>query len=251
MQLKRTTFYETKGNPRLQKALALALYLKGLVGRTSTIHNYCIYRLHLLSGVSPSTLKKYLPIMRQMGWVKFDGKHNQHLVIKKLASHTAGRNICVDEFDFESFKDTYNSLRAFMALAVQHRKEFIRRTIQTYRAPSNKEVFKKARKTLKRLVKMDVLEGMDIEYRETGLSYRRIAQETGNCIRTAQRIIKYATERDWCVRQRHAIIHRLKGICFRDVEGFFTYSTRDYVVLMQANTYKLSERITLSLGGGY
>lgn len=250
MQLRRKTFYRCKGDPRLQKALAIALYLKCLLGRSSTLPNWSINKLHSISKISATTLKKFMPILRRQGWVRFDGKNNQHLVITKLASHTEGRNIKVDAFNFESYKETYNSLRAFIALAIQHRKDFIRRTIQTCQNPASHDELKKARRTMKRLVSTGVLKGTDATFKERGTSYKRIAEETGNCIRTAQRIIGYAVRKGWCIKEHHCEQYYLKGICFRDGGGFFTFSTRNNYYVMRPNTYALSLPIERALGGG-
>ena len=248
MQLRKSIFNDIKGQPRLQKAVSLALYLKAILGQGSVLHNYTINKLHEKSGVSPTTLKKYLPILKKNKWIQLQGKHNQHLVISKLASHSQKRNISLDEFDFKSFKDTYNSLRAFLALAIQARKDFIRQTILSYHNPSNKKEFCMARKKVKRFVKMGVLNRVDSAYKEFGVSFKRIAQETGNCIRTAQRIIQFAIKRNWCIKHRHAEIYHLKGVGFRDTDGLFTYSTKDYLVLMHANSYTLENPISDALG---
>lgn len=251
MDLKRKFFNECIGDPRLQKALSLAICLKNQVGKTSVIRDWSVNKLHLITGASPTTIRKYLPILKSRGWVHFSGKRRQHLVVGRISSHTAHRNICINEFKFDSFKDIFNSLRAFLALALQARKDFIRQTLQTYRNPFNHKEFVKARKTLKRLVKRGVLSGMDARYKEYGLSLKRIAQETGNCIRTAQTTIKHAIGMGWCKKQHHPEAYYLKGISFRDTGEFFTYSTKNYVVLMHANTYILSDEISKSLGMVY
>lgn len=250
MQLRRKTFYGCKGDPHLQKALAIALYLKYILGRTSTLHDWSINKLHRISRISATTLKKFMPILRRQGWVRFYGKNNQHLIISKLASHTRGRNIEVDAFCFDSYKETYNSLRAFIALAIQHRKDFIKRTIQTYHDPSSYNEFIKARKTLKRLVTKEILKGTDVKYEELGLTFKRIAKETGNCIRTAQRIMGYAINKGWCFKEHHYIKRRLKGICFRDGGEFFSFSTRNYIYIKKPNSYILSPSIDTYLGNG-
>lgn len=248
MKIKRSTFNELRGDPALQKALAIAIYLKSLFGRTSTLHHWTYNKLHRISRISAATLRKYLPVMTRHGWVCFHGRDNEHLVISRLASHSSGRNIRIDEFLLTSFKDTYRSLRAFVALAVQARKDYVRHTIQTYRSPSSADELRRARKNMKRLVRQGVLKGLDDEFVELGLSLKRIAKETGNCIRTAQRIMRFAIDMSWCRRKVNRELYQLKGVCFRDTDGLFTYSTRDYVVLMRANNYFLKEDIAESLG---
>lgn len=231
----------------MQKAISLLICLKCRAGKSSTIRNWSYNKLHLIAGVSPSTVRKYLPILKAKGFIHFSGRDNEHLVVGKMSAHTAHRNICIDEFCFDTFKDIYNSLRAFIALAVQARKDFIRRTIQTYHDPANHKVFIKARKTLKRLVKRGVLSGVDAEYKEYGLSYKRIAQEIGVCIRTAQRVVKYAVGNGWCRKHQNKEAYELRGVSFRDTGEIFTYATRHWVVQMHANTYSLSRLISDSI----
>lgn len=248
MQVRRSIFNHIKGNPKQQKALSLCLLLKYRCGRNSTIKDWTYNKLHNITSMSATTLRKLLPILIKNGWVHFSGKNNQHLVVGRNASHNKERNIRVDIFCFDSFKKLYNSVRALVALAVQHRKDFIRHTIQTCHNPKDNKELRKARKHMKRLVRMGVLKGMDDEYNELGLSYSRIAQETGNCIRTAQRIIKFAIIAGWCSKKQKKTFYQLKGISFREGYGLFTYASKDYIVIMGANRYSLKEDVSNCLG---
>lgn len=250
MYLRRNTFNECKGNPRLQKALAFAIQLKHLLGRTSTMHNYTINKIHRLTGLSATTIKKYLPVLKSMGWVRLDGKHGEHLIVCRLSSSKNRRNISIDKFCFDTFKDIHNSLRAFLVMAIQARKDYVRRTLCTYRNPSTTDELKRARNKMRGLVKRGVIPSIDTQFKELGVSLARMARETGNCIRTVQRVVGYAVRKQWCVRHHHSIRHQLKGIGFRDGLGFFTYSTKDYIVIMKSNTYELNEDISLSFSVG-
>ena len=243
MRVKKKTFYGCVGETKIQKAVSLALLLKLRLGRMSTLHNWSVNKLHNITGASPSTIKKYLPIMRRMGLVFTQGKNGQHLVVSRLSTRRACRNIDLSLIDFSSFKSTYNCFRAFIAMSIQAKKDFIRRTIQAVRQPSSYEELKEARRTMKRLVKSGAVAGMDSEYKEYGLSRKRIAEEIGNCIRTAHTVIKFAVNKGWWSKEQHPVRVLLSDICFRDTGGFFTYTTKNYMVLMQANTYTLNESL--------
>lgn len=243
MLLKRKIFHDCTGNPRVQKAVSLALLLKHRLGRTSTLHNWSTNKLHDVAGVSASTIKKYMPIMKSMGLVHFCGKNNQHLVVSKISSHCQGRNINISKFDFSSFKEIHNCLRAFLALAIQARKDFIRRTIHALHNPTSSKMLKRARSKMRRLVKRGVVSGMDAVFKELGLSRARIAKETGNCIRTAHNIINYAVKKRWWKKHNHKEKFYLEGVYFRDTGEFFTYSTRNLVVQCHANSYTLANSI--------
>lgn len=239
MEVRRKFITECKGQPKLQKALALALYMKHCFGRSAMLKNYSINKIHNVTGISATTIKKYLPILVEYGWIDFVGKENEHLIVCKLASHTAGRNIKVDKFCFKSFLDVLRSLRAFIALLIQAHKDFVKRTIQTFAAPETTIEFKAARKQVKRLVRQGVLSGVDSAYKEYGLSFKRIAKETGNCVRTAQRIIKYAIAKGWVGKHHNQEIIYLPNICYRYVDGC-TFTTKDYIYKVNANTYTLN-----------
>lgn len=230
---------ECKGQPRLQKAVAFAVFLKHKLGQSSMMRNYSVNKIHTLTKISATTIKKYLPILKQCGFVAFCGKNNQHMIVTKLCSHTKGRNVRIDNFCFESYKDVYRSLRAYLALLIQSHKEFIKRTLQIAANPNNWEEFKAARKTVKRLVKQGIIRGMNVAYKEYGISFKRIAKETGNCTRTAQRIINYALNKGWVSKKRNyekIFIHKIN---YRQVDGF-TFATRNNVYRVFANTYELN-----------
>jgi hypothetical protein len=247
MKLRRKFIQEAKGDPVTQKALAVAICIKACIGRSSTLRDYSTNKLHRLTGISAKTLTRYIPILEDMGIVAYSGKRMQHMVIQKLASHSPLRNIVIDKFDFSSFRSVYYSLRAFLALSIQHRKDFIRRTIQTVTDPHNWEDFKSARATLKRLVKKGIVDCIGGEYKENGISYRRIAKETGNCIRTAEKIIDYAVSMGWVQRIKNYKWWSMPNVHYRHVEGF-TFTTSNYGYVISSNSYDLSFSVSQDLG---
>lgn len=246
MQVKRKTINECKGQPRLQKALAFALLLKFRLGRSSMMRDYSINKIHTLTKVSATTIRKYLPIIIEKGWVTFCGKNSQHLVVAKICSSTNNRNVCVDKFCFNSFQDVYRSLRAFIALIIQSHKDFIKRTIQIASHPKKGQNFKAARKLLKRLVKQGVLKSVYDAYKEYGLSLQRIAKETGNCVRTAQRIMQYAINKNWAKKTHN--YEKVKSANFY-CDGY-TFYKNGYLYKVNANTYELSKNVTADISHG-
>lgn len=246
MKLRRRYINEAKGCPVTQKALAVAIRIKSLLKRDSTIHDFTINKLHRLTGISAKTLNRYLPILEDMGIVSFCGKDDRHMVIGCLHSHSASRNINIDKFDFSSFRSVYYSLRAFIALSIQHRKDYIRRTIQIATDPRKGQDCKAARKTVKRLVRQGVLKCTDGQYRESGISFRRIAKETGNCVRTAERIVDFAVLKGWVTKVRHYTQLFVKGVMYRVIDGF-TFSTRNNIYAVQPNSYILNPSVSSDL----
>jgi len=235
-----------KQNPTLQKALAFALFLKSRLGRDCTLHNYTINKIHQLTNIQSTTIKKYLRILKRMGWVVFIGNNKQHLSITNLCSHTAKRNIVVDKFIWDSFKTVIRSIRSFIALAIQARKDFIRRTIQIASNPQEGQNFKAARKTVKRLVKQGILKSKYQEYKEYGLSLKRIATEIGMCERTAQYIMDFAVKNNLVFKYHNFNQVCAKNVHFMDIDGY-TFTTKNNMYIMKANLYVLDKDVAMSL----
>lgn len=246
MRLRRSFIHQAKGDPVTQKALAVAIRIKSCIERDSTVYDYSINKVHTLTGISAKTLNRYLPILEDMGIVRYSGKYNQHLVICNMVSHSAPRNICIDKFDFSSFRSVYNSLRAFLAIAIQHRKDFIRRTIQTIADPKDFKEFQSARRTMKRLVKKGIA-CFGQAFKENGISYKRIAKETGNCVRTAEKIVDFAVSHGWMDKIKNYKLWFIPSVNSREVEGF-TFTTRRYGYVVYSNSYELSPSVSYDLG---
>lgn len=247
VRIKRKTMTLIKGSTRLQKAVSIAVFLKFKIDRSSIIRNYTPYKVQKLTGISPHTLKKYLPLMLELGLVSFCGKNNEHLVISRLHSKIENRNIDLGTFAFQSFREVYQSIRSYLFLLLQHRKEYVRRTLQIARYPKKGENFKAARKAVKRLVKQGVLKSPNEEPKEYGISLKRIGEEVGVCLRTAEEVVKFALIRKWCRKFTHFKATHMPGVNRMEVPGYM-FTTLNYGFNVTANTYVLSPTASLSLG---
>lgn len=246
MHLRRKIVKQLPGDPLLQKAVAIAVFVKRKLGRTATMGNFTINKLHKLTKISPTTLNKYLPILVENGFARIEGKNKKSLTILNMSSHNKGRNIRIDRFCFNSFKEVYRSLRAFLALIVQSRKDFIKRTLLLTTDPKSGKAYKVARKKVRRLVRNGFLNSMYQKFVECGLSLKRIAKETGNCVRTAQSIMQYAIKKGWCKKQHNFERFRVnfsdslsKYIPFKHA-----FLKNGYLYVFHANTYTLSKGIS-------
>lgn len=235
------------GSPRRQKSVALAIIMKKTLPDHSTILNYNPNKVQRLTGINQNTFRKYLPLMVEMGLVRFDGINGEHLVVCCLHSKDKKRNIDIHRFSFRSFAEVYNSLRAFLALLIQQRKEYVRRTLQIARDPQKGDDFTAARKAVKRLVRRGVLKSVNESVREWGISLKRIAKETGNCVRTAERIVSYACRKKWWSKTRNYEWVIMRGVNRRFVPGF-TFTTWNYGFVVHPNTYRLNIAIGRCLG---
>ena len=136
-----------------------------------------------------------------------------------------------------------------MALIVQAHKDFIKRTIQIATNPQKGQNCKAARKLVKRLVKQGLLHDVYSTYKEYGLSLKRIAKETGNCIRTAQRIMQYAIDKNWVKKQNHTEKVFAPNINHYQVQGY-TFSTKNNLYRVYANTYELNNIVAANISHG-
>lgn len=239
MYIRRKIMNECKGNPRLQKAVAIVLYMKQTLSRDGMIKDFSYNKIYELIGIAPTTLRKYLPIMEQHGFVCFQG---QNLVLKSLHSKHKDRNICVDKINFNSFKDTFKSLRSFLALIVQAHKDFLKRTLQIVANPKNNKEFQAARKLVGRLVKQGILSDRHQKYKEFGLCYKRIAKEIGSCVKTAQNIMRYAVDNGWCTKQHNQEQIFAPKVNKRKIDGY-TFSTKNNLYIVYANTYSIDSSV--------
>ena len=240
MKVRRRILNEVKGQPMQQKALAFAVFIKFKVGRDSIVKDFSINKIRKITGISATTINKYLPILLQNGWASICGSTKKHLVINRLASSTNNRNVCIDRFCFNSFKDVYNSIRSFLAILIQARKDFIKRTIQIATNPKVGENCKAARKTMKRLVREGIIR--DGEYKEYGLSYKRIAFELGNCAKTAFRVMQYAINKKLVVKRNNYEQVYAPNVFYRNIIGY-TFATKNNLYCVHANTYTISHGI--------
>lgn len=247
MYLRRKLLTDIKGKPMLQKALSFCLYLKHCVGHSSMVLNCSINKLHTITKVSATTIKKLMPIIEAQGWVSYHDKNKRHLCISNLSSKHKERNICVDKFSFRAYKLTYKSLRAFLALMIQVQKDYIKRLLLTKANPRNGKEYRAAKKKVKRLVKRGILDSMYQTYKECGISYKRFAEQIGCCVRTAIGVIGYAIRKKWAKKEKHSQQFYAPLVCKHKIEDF-TFSMKNNLYIVSANTYTLSPSIKRSLG---
>ena len=252
MKIRRRFINEIAGEVRPQKVLSAAIALKKALGPKSEIRDWNYNKITKLIRISPNTFKKLLPELVNAGFVKFRGKNNRILVVCKLYSSTADRNVSIDFFDFGkkgtvSYKEVYRSLRAFLAMYLQHKKNFIKRTIQSCKRPKGLSEFKAARRKVKRLMNGGVLKSMQDAYKEWGISYKKIAEQTGNCVRTAQGIVKYAIAHRWMKKKVRVVRKFIPYVDYAPVKGY-SFTTAHFGYILKANTYKLAPKVEIAFG---
>ncbi len=244
MELRRRLTYEIRGQPLLQKAVALAILIKLRTGKTSTLHNFTVNKLHLLTGLSATTINKYLPVMQEMNLISFQGAKKDVLVVHRLHSKTKHRNISIDLFKKNNFKSVYNSLRSFLFLLIQAKKDAVKRLFQSISEPKSIKELKAAKSTCRHFVSLNIIKGN--EYKEYGLSFKKIANVVGCCVRTAQNVVNYAIKNKWSSKHNHYEKVFMPNVCYLDIDGY-TFTTKNYGYIYYPNTYTLSPRVTKQL----
>lgn len=239
MKLRRRTLNEIKGQPKLQKALAIALLVKSRLDRKQTIRDYNITKISDIAKVSPTTIKKYMPILKRMGLVALFGRNKQHITFRAVHSKTNNRNVDITQFKLDNFLNVLRSIQAYLAIAIQARKEYVKRTIQIANNPNNLKDYKDARQEVKRLVRRGYLHDVKQQYEEYGISYKRFAKEIGICERTAFDVIVFAISNGWLVKHKNVIQVYAPKVNYRKIKGF-TFSTEDNLYIVKANTYTIT-----------
>lgn len=239
MKIKRAFISAISGNKQEVKILAITIRLKyALVN--STLCYYTLNKLSKKSGISYKTLQKYLPCLLKRGYVHFEGQGlRKILVVNSLSSKHNKKNCNIDILDFSSYKDIAKSLRAFLVLHLQSKKDLMRHLLDTLHNPSKSDDYKAVRRKVRNLVHKGILKDMQQKYVENGLSLKRIAKELGCCVVTAYRAIKYAVSKGWLTVEHHYEQYYAKGVHGMDI-FWATFSTKDNIYVVHANTYRLS-----------
>lgn len=233
--IRRSLIYKMgKKGDKVRKSLSLTIFVKERF-TSSTINNYTIDKLHKLTGLHANTIKKRIKTLKDMGLVRFVGKHNEHLLFESISSSSDHRNVYAEFVVFDNIKDIERALEALLVVEIQRRKDFAKHTIQSAQNPSTLEEHKRAKKICKRY-------GWGKEYQEFGLSYKGIAKKLGVCVQKAFAIVKFAIEKGFLVKTKRQIQKFIYGIgasskYFENNEYTFCTNNNAYTIL--ANVYSL------------
>lgn len=214
----------------LLKAVAMLLYIRRKTG-TSQIRRFTYNRVASITGMHSTTVRKRIDTLYGYGLAEVkDGT----LYLKSIASKHSRRNIRITKIQYNAkVKDTQRSLQAILIAVLQMRKDFARHTIRTAHNGQSMGEVRRARKISRRY-------RWGKDYRECGLGYKRIARFVGCCWATVAKIINHGEKRGIIKRHRHYEYTLLPGVNYIDLSGQYTYTTRNYGVRVQANTYEVA-----------
>jgi len=245
--IRRRIINDIEGSPLKQRAVAFALLLKELTKDSSVIHNYTVNKVCQMTRVEcqknkknrrgftmmhAKTVSKYVDVLIKMGLVYIDGKGN--LFLKKMASDNKHRNLNISKFMIDKTKNIYNQIRDLIFLLVQAQKDFINSLLRLRKEPTPDVDLKKVRRLCKKCC-----DDPNAEYKEYGVSYRRIARSVGCCARTAVNVVNDAIKRNWCTKTNNCERIPIQGANFDELPGF-TFLSRGYGYIIRSNTYTLA-----------
>lgn len=230
-----------RGNLLLTKAVAMSIYVKNRT-RDSRVKDYTPNRLRQLTRLHYNTVCKYMRELAVWGLVRMEGSD---MVFGSL-SNRHGKNISIGPTAGLAIKQLTNQLLAAQVVLIVKRKEYVKQLIDEATDPKrsrSKEEFARFKKARKKRLKY----GYTRPFVDNGLSYKGIARRLGISVQKAEEVIRYATAHGLLVKHTHQQQHRVDGIGamekFIDEAGCgmrnFTFSTKDNVYIILANTYSL------------
>lgn len=244
--IRRNIIAEIAGSPLKQKAVAFAILLKERTHDSSAIHDFSLYKIQKLTrdaqgkyGMAYKTIRKYLGVLEKMNLVETRGGD---LFIKRMSSDSKHRNLDISKFNLDKNKNVYNQIRDLLFLIIQAQKDYIQSLLRLRKDPKRDTDFKKVRRLCKKCCGNPYA-----EYKEYGISYMRIARQIGCSVRTAMTVVKDAIKRKWCTKKNNCEFVRMDGVGYYDIPGF-SYTTRNYGIILRPNTYTLSKSWAAALG---
>lgn len=216
------------------KAVALAIYIKRHT-TSSTVKNWTVNKLHEITKLSATTIKKRLPILLNCGLVERQGKNKQHLCFGKMKSSCDRNNIDISAIKADTVKDIENSLLALLVVLIQRQKDYVRLQLQCALDGKTWASVKEARRKRK-------VYGWRSRFVENGLSYARIARKLGVSIKKAFDTVAFGVRCGFFAKISHFIGIVVKGA--RNLsevpQGFTFISKKGNLWRVYANTYQLS-----------
>lgn len=245
MEIRRRILNQMYRNTELRKAVAFSLFIKTRV-KSSAVQKWSVNKLHEISGVSASAVRKRIDTLKALGLVEFTGKGNRCLVFKSLKSHTSHRNATVPNIEFvsnnQSKKNAYaqnvkfieDTLSAMLIVEIQNRKNYAKQMIQQSKNPKNVKELKEAKKACNRF-------GYGEKFRENGISYKHIATELGVSLKTAFDIVEFACKKEILCKFRNIEKRFIQSLDYvKDmILNNYTYIKNNIICKVYANTYSI------------
>lgn len=232
-QMKKISFRLSRmmlGNSRLLKAVAFVLFFRHKCGNISTLKNFTINRLHELTGLHSTTIRKRLATLKECGLICVE---RGMLMFRSLTSKNhARRNMRLSKFCYKTIKDVEYSLHCLLLTIKLQQINFAKSTIlKATNGRTHKEV-KAARRTARKY-------GYGRKFIDCGLSYRGIAEFLRTSVSKAVMVIKNAVSRGFVTKKSNfeaLFMQNVNHLCLDN----YTFTTRNYAYRVKANSYTLA-----------
>lgn len=216
-------------NPLKRKALALLLFLKA--NGIDAVRNFSYNKLHALSHVHVSTLKKRIPILIEEGLAHMEASH---LILNKPYARNKTRNIVADSSNYKTLTDFEHLVATLCVANAIRRKEYVRSLYETLETSHDLKEIKEARKYVQR-------RGNGYTYKEYGFSYAYFARKLRVSVKTAFSIIKKAVNNGILNKFNNIkLYHKGGGRSFVPSIHNRLFAYGDNVYYACANTYTLA-----------
>ena len=244
-QIRRKILHQMYRNTQVRKAIAFSLFVKARTV-SSTVNNWSVNKLHLLTGVSAAAIRQRLAVLRQMELIEEVGKTKKHLVFKSLKSNTSHRNAEVPDIDFienksinknayaQEIKQIEDTLSVMLIVEIQNHKNYAKQMIQQTQFPKDTKELKGAKKACNRF-------GYGEKFNDNGISYKFIAEKLGISVQKAFEVIKFAVEKQILCKYRNVEKRFLSSLDYvKDmILNNYTYIKKNVIYKVKANTYEL------------
>lgn len=234
MFIRRELYYDIITDPTTVRAVAMSLFVKKRI-RSSAINQYSDNKLHKITGLHANTCKKYVSILMELGLVEFIGRNGKTLVFKKLSSRHQRKNVDLNDIDGHTVMDIAYHLYAIFNVEIIKHKLYAKHIIETANDGfiNIKAAKRKARKY-----------GYGREFIDNGLSFKAIAKKLKCGLQKAQNIIKFCCDKLFLIKHKHVtqVYDKYAQTTILFCPNEYTFAKKDYLYIVNANSYELGNR---------
>ena len=234
MKVRKSIIHKLNNDAQVRKALALSLYCKDELG-IHYVKEFTYNKLHVLTGIHVSTLKKRIRTLMQVGLAFMEGRK---LVFNKVHKDNNRNNIVLDTDRIHTLKDYEYAIISLGISIVQANKIFAKSVIDKCTDPKNLKEYKSAKKFAN-------AHGYGNKFVDNGISYEYMAKNFGISVKTACSVVKFAVENlILCVKRNfEQIFAKSLNKTIGKFNSRYTYSTKNNIYVIHANSYSLGTAV--------
>lgn len=238
MKVRKSIIHKLNNDAQVRKALALSLYCKDELG-IHYVKEFTYNKLHVLTGIHVSTLKKRIRTLMQVGLAFMEGRK---LVFNKVHKDNNRNNIVLDTERMHTLKDYEYAIISMGVAIVQENKNFVKSVIDKCTDPKKLKEYKSAKKFAN-------AHGYGMNFLDNGISYKYMANNFDISVKTACSAVKFAVKNlILCVKKNfEQIFVKAVNKNIGKSNSEYTFSTKNNVYVVHANSYSLGRAIKLEI----